>query len=101
MLTQVMPVILCGGSGTRLWPLSRASYPKQFLVLSKNSKDKSLFQEVAVRLNSIQNSNIVMGETLVVTGEDHRFLVLDQLQDIPAVKPVLLLEPVGKIQHQP
>ena len=95
-MVQVTPVILCGGSGTRLWPLSRASYPKQFLTLSGNQGGESLFQEAVVRLNSILRSNIVLDQTLVVAGEHHRFLVLDQLQDIPKIKATLLLEPVGK-----
>jgi mannose-1-phosphate guanylyltransferase / mannose-6-phosphate isomerase len=96
MLNQVTPVILCGGSGTRLWPLSRSAYPKQFLALSGGSNGSSLFQEAVIRLNSIASPNLVMGKTLVVTGEDHRFLVLDQLKDIADINATLLLEPVGK-----
>ena len=70
-MTKVIPVILCGGSGTRLWPLSRAGFPKQFLVLSGNN---SLFQQAIERINAIATSEIEVGKTLVVTNEEHRFL---------------------------
>ena len=86
-------MILCGGSGTRLWPLSRAGFPKQFLVLSGT---ESLFQQAVSRVNSLAASDIVLGETLVVTGEEHRFLVLDQLRELKKVDAALLLEPVGR-----
>ena len=95
-MTEVTPVVLCGGYGTRLWPLSRSAYPKQFLVLSGNEDGDSLFQEAIKRLNLISGSNIILSDTLVVTGEDHRFLVLDQLQGIFGIKASLLLEPVGR-----
>ena len=65
MMTQDMihikPVILCGGSGTRLWPLSRAGFPKQFLVLSGKN---SLFQQAVERVNGHYPENICVGETL-------------------------------------
>jgi len=89
-LIQVQPVILCGGSGTRLWPLSRAGFPKQFLVLSGTS---SLFQQAVGRVNALGDADIKVGETLVVTGEAHRFIALDQLREMPNVKASLLLEP--------
>lgn len=90
---SVTPVILCGGSGTRLWPLSRTGFPKQFLVLSGTS---SLFQQAVTRVNALGASDIALNETLVVTNEEHRFLVLDQLREMPKVKASLLLEPVGR-----
>lgn len=90
----VIPVILCGGSGTRLWPLSRAGFPKQFLVLSGDDSGKSLFQQAVERLNTLSNNNI--GPTLIVTNEEHRFLVLDQLREIPSIQATLLLEPEGR-----
>ena len=89
----VQPVILCGGSGTRLWPLSRAGFPKQFLVLSGVN---SLFQQAVERVNSLVADDIQVGETLVVTNEDHRFLALDQLRELKSVSATLLLEPVGR-----
>ncbi len=99
-MSIVIPVILCGGSGTRLWPLSRSGFPKQFLVLSGDGSSKSLFQQAVERIHSVASSTISLGSTEVVTNEDHRFLVLDQLREMKAVlngnKPVLLLEPVGR-----
>lgn len=97
----VVPVILCGGSGTRLWPLSRSGFPKQFLALSGDDAKKSLFQEAVERLNTLgasgQNSlDIELGQTVIVTNEEHRFLVTDQLRELPRVKANLLLEPVGR-----
>ena len=90
---QIVPVILCGGSGTRLWPLSRAGFPKQFLVLSGTT---SLFQQAIQRVNGLGADDILVGDTLIVTGEEHRFLALDQLREMPEVAASLLLEPVGR-----
>jgi mannose-1-phosphate guanylyltransferase/mannose-6-phosphate isomerase len=90
---HVTPVILCGGSGTRLWPLSRAGFPKQFLVLSGKT---SLFQQAVERLNKITSNNISVSETFVVTGEEHRFIALEQLRETPSVSAKLILEPEGK-----
>ena len=90
---QIVPVILCGGSGTRLWPLSRAGFPKQFLVLSGTT---SLFQQAIQRVNGLAADDIAVGDTLIVTGEEHRFLALDQLREMPEVSATLLLEPVGR-----
>ena len=95
-MTTVLPVILCGGSGTRLWPLSRAGFPKQFLSLSGKDEKTSLFQEAVLRLNHIDSKTIVHGSTLIVTNEDHRFLVLDQLRELEEINAVLLLEPTGR-----
>ncbi len=95
-MTTVLPVILCGGSGTRLWPLSRAGFPKQFLALSGKGQNTSLFQEAVGRLNQVDSKSIVLGSTLIVTNEDHRFLVLDQLREMSGIKAALLLEPVGR-----
>lgn len=95
-MALVVPVILCGGSGTRLWPLSRAGFPKQFLVLSGDDSKKSLFQLAVERLNSVHAKNTEVGETLIVTNEEHRFLVLDQLRELPSISTTLLLEPEGR-----
>lgn len=92
-LINVTPVILCGGSGTRLWPLSRTGFPKQFLVLSGTT---SLFQQAFERLNRLAAPDINIGETLVVTNEEHRFLVLDQLREFYQVSASLLLEPEAR-----
>jgi mannose-1-phosphate guanylyltransferase/mannose-6-phosphate isomerase len=95
-MALVVPIILCGGSGTRLWPLSRSGFPKQFLILSGDSSSQSLFQQAVERINSIASPDIQLGNTLVVTNEDHRFLVLDQLRELPSINATLLLEPVGR-----
>jgi len=95
-MTTVLPVILCGGSGSRLWPLSRAGFPKQFLALSGGSENTTLFQEAVGRLKQLASPSIVLGSTLIVTNEDHRFLVLDQLREIVGIDATLLLEPSGK-----
>ena len=90
---NITPVILCGGSGTRLWPLSRSAFPKQFLVLSGKT---TLFQQAVERLQCLKNSFATLNETLIVTNEEQRFLVLDQLREMKDVKARLLLEPVGR-----
>lgn len=90
---QVQPVIMAGGSGTRLWPLSRAGFPKQFLVLSGNT---SLFQQAAARLQGLAGEGTAVAAPLVVCNEEHRFLVLDQLREAAAEPAAVLLEPVGR-----
>jgi mannose-1-phosphate guanylyltransferase/mannose-6-phosphate isomerase len=92
-MNLITPVVLCGGSGTRLWPLSRSGFPKQFLVLSGNT---SLFQQAIERVNGIAAEDITVGDTLIVTGEEHRFLALDQLREMQDIKATLLLEPEGR-----
>jgi mannose-1-phosphate guanylyltransferase/mannose-6-phosphate isomerase len=92
----VVPVILCGGSGTRLWPLSRSGFPKQFLVLSGDDSNQSLFQQAIARVNAIGNERIELSETLIVTNEEHRFMALDQLRELNGIQATLLLEPVGR-----
>jgi mannose-1-phosphate guanylyltransferase/mannose-6-phosphate isomerase len=90
---HVTPVVLCGGSGTRLWPLSRAGFPKQFLMLSGKT---SLFQQAVERGVGLSSKDFLLGSTLIVTGEEHRFLVLDQLREISNVDVKILLEPESK-----
>ncbi len=90
---SVQPVIMAGGSGTRLWPLSRAGFPKQFLVLSGNT---SLFQQAATRLQGLDDADTAVADPLIVGNEEHRFLVLDQLREIKAEPSAVLLEPVGR-----
>jgi len=91
--TKVQPVILCGGSGTRLWPLSRAGFPKQFLCLTGS---ESLFQQAAKRLMGLSAESIHVTDPLVVTGEDHRFLAIEQLREVGIAPGVVLLEPVAR-----
>ena len=94
--TNVIPVILCGGSGTRLWPLSRAGFPKQFLVLSGDGANTSLFQQAIERIYSIADDQNEIDQVLIVTNEEHRFLALDQLRELKKIRATLLLEPVGR-----
>jgi mannose-1-phosphate guanylyltransferase/mannose-6-phosphate isomerase len=84
---------MAGGSGTRLWPLSRAGYPKQFLVLSGNT---SLFQQAVARLQGLADSQIAVQPPLVVGNDEHRFLVLDQLRELKSEPAAVLLEPMGR-----
>ena len=76
---SIVPVILAGGSGTRLWPLSRALYPKQFLALSG---PQTLFQQAVMRLAALAGDAVEVSAALVVGNEEHRFMVLDQLREI-------------------
>ena len=92
-MIQVTPVILCGGSGTRLWPLSRTGFPKQFLCLTGN---ESLFQQAAQRLATLGNDHIQVAAPVIVSGEDHRFLASEQLREVGIALGTALLEPVGR-----
>jgi mannose-1-phosphate guanylyltransferase/mannose-6-phosphate isomerase len=91
--TPVLPVIMAGGSGTRLWPLSRAGFPKQFLVLSG---DDSLFQQAAQRLARLATADLALSPLLVVGNAEHRFLALEQLREIRQEPGAVLLEPMGR-----
>jgi mannose-1-phosphate guanylyltransferase len=84
---MIVPVILSGGSGTRLWPLSRKHYPKQFISLINNT---TLFQDTIMRLPD-EASN-----PLVICNEEHRFIVAEQLRQIKSNNKGIILEPVGK-----
>jgi mannose-1-phosphate guanylyltransferase/mannose-6-phosphate isomerase len=92
-MIKVTPVILCGGSGTRLWPLSRTGFPKQFLCLTGN---QSLFQQAAQRLAGLGQEGIEVTAPLIVSGEDHRFLASEQLREVGIPLGGALLEPVGR-----
>jgi mannose-1-phosphate guanylyltransferase/mannose-1-phosphate guanylyltransferase/mannose-6-phosphate isomerase len=83
------PVILSGGSGTRLWPLSRGQYPKQFLPLVSQH---TMVQETLLRLSGLKNLN----PPIAVCNEDHRFMMAEQLQEIGLKPSSIILEPVGK-----
>ncbi len=86
---MIIPVILSGGAGTRLWPLSRELYPKQFLPLTG---ERSLLQQTIVRVHGLAN----VAPPLVVCNEEHRFLVAEQLREIGVTGAQILLEPVGR-----
>ena len=93
MLLQ--PVILSGGSGTRLWPLSREAHPKQFLPLVG---DQSLLQATVARLDGLASSSgaVPVADPIIVCNEQHRFLVVDQLAEQGRRAAALILEPVGR-----
>ena len=86
---QIHPVILSGGAGTRLWPLSRASYPKQLLKLSSQ---RTMLQDTVAR----GLIDVGFAAPLLVCNEDHRFLVDDQLQQIGIKPQAILLEPKAR-----
>lgn len=85
---QIRPVLLCGGSGTRLWPLSRTHYPKQFLRLTS---ERSLLQNTLLRLEGVPN----LGDVIAIANDNHRFLLAEQLQEL-GVKADILLEPAPR-----
>lgn len=93
---STIPVILCGGSGTRLWPLSRAGFPKQFLILSGDDSRESLFQQAIIRAKAAIGSGADSCGAFIVTNEEHRFLALDQLRELKNAQATLLLEPSGR-----
>ena len=90
----VVPVVMAGGSGTRLWPLSRAGYPKQFLVLGGGSA--SLFQQALGRLAALREPGLDVAPPLVVGNDEHRFLTLDQLAEAGIADATVLLEPCAR-----
>jgi mannose-1-phosphate guanylyltransferase/mannose-6-phosphate isomerase len=91
-LTTIIPVLLCGGSGTRLWPLSRKSYPKQFVPLMGTS---TLFQASAERLSGSAHG-VSFAAPMVLTNSDFRFIVTEQLQAIGIDPGTILIEPEGR-----
>jgi mannose-1-phosphate guanylyltransferase/mannose-6-phosphate isomerase len=91
VFVAIYPVLLAGGSGTRLWPLSRKSYPKQF---SKLIGDKTLFQSSAQRLTS--SSTLDFASHITLTNSDFRFIIGDQLQEIGIDPGPILIEPEPK-----
>jgi mannose-1-phosphate guanylyltransferase/mannose-6-phosphate isomerase len=92
-MIKVTPVILCGGSGSRLWPLSRTGFPKQFLCLTGN---ESLFQQAALRITGLGNNSIKVAPPVIVGGEEHRFLASEQLREVGLSLGAALLEPLGR-----
>ena len=89
--SALLPVILCGGTGTRLWPLSRASYPKQYWALAHNAED-TLLQLTQRRLNGLPG----LGSPILICNEDHRFIVAEQMRQLGVEPESILLEPMGR-----
>ena len=90
-MKSVQPILLAGGSGTRLWPLSRKSYPKQF---AKLIAEDTLFQQSARRHMSSDLVNFTSG--IVLTNSDYRFIVVEQLQSIGLDPGPIIIEPSAK-----
>jgi mannose-1-phosphate guanylyltransferase len=86
---MIIPIILAGGSGTRLWPLSRQLYPKQLIGLVD---DRTLLQNTLVRLTGLDR----VSGPMVVCNQDHRFMVAEQVREINADTAAIILEPVGR-----
>ena len=91
-MTHITPVLLCGGSGTRLWPLSRKSFPKQFTALQN---EETLFQASARRVSG-QAGDVSFAAPLIVTGSDFRFIVTEQLTEAGIDPGPVLIEPNGR-----
>lgn len=90
---NIQPVVLCGGSGTRLWPLSREKHPKQLLALIS---DDSLLQATVRRLDGLEaGENIALNDPIVVSNEEYRFVIAEQLR-VMGRHAAILLEPAGR-----
>ncbi len=90
-MLRVIPLILCGGKGTRLWPLSRQSYPKQFLSLQGDNKD-SLLQQTYKRISQLEG----LDNPIIICNEEHRFLVAEQMRMIGVIPKAIILENEGR-----
>ena len=87
---QIIPTVLCGGVGSRLWPVSRESFPKQFL--SFLSEEYSLLQSTVNRTRKINS----IEDPILICNEEHRFIVAEQMREINVKPCSILLEPFGK-----
>ncbi|MDX1519686.1 MAG: mannose-1-phosphate guanylyltransferase, partial [Gammaproteobacteria bacterium] len=92
MSAKLVPVILAGGGGTRLWPMSRRYYPKQFLSLDGND---SMLQKTLLRLNGLAD-RIEVSPATIICNEEHRFLVSEHAEAIGQPLQEIILEPVGR-----
>ncbi|NGX21891.1 NTP transferase domain-containing protein, partial [Klebsiella quasipneumoniae] len=90
---MLLPVIMAGGTGSRLWPMSRELYPKQFLRLYGQN---SMLQETITRLSGLE-----IHEPMVICNEEHRFLVAEQLRQLNKLSNNIILEPVGATPPRP
>ena len=90
---SIYPVLLAGGSGTRLWPLSRDNHPKQFLNINSKS---SLFQETAYRLDSLQAVGIDVKPPIIVCSREYSALIRNQLELIGKSPTIIICEPTAR-----
>ncbi len=90
-MQNIIPIILAGGTGTRLWPLSRKSYPKQFLNIL-NEDEYTLIQKTCKRIESLEN----ISKPIIICNEENRFIVRDQMKQINIEPLSILLEPIGR-----
>ena len=88
---KILPIILCGGSGSRLWPLSRESFPKQYLSINSND-GKTFLQKTQERLKGLEN----VEDPIIICNEAHRFIVAEQLREINISPKKIILEPFGR-----
>ena len=93
MQITLLPVILCGGAGSRLWPLSRTGFPKQFLCLADSD---SLFQSTVLRLLNNDWGKIALTDLMVISNEEHRFLIQEQLREKEINSSKIILETEGR-----
>lgn len=96
-MPRLVPLILSGGSGKRLWPMSRETHPKQLLALAQS--DRSLLQSTVERLDGLATASgdaLSVAPPIVVCNEVHRFIVAEQLRDIGVSGATIILEPVGR-----
>ena len=91
MSEKIIPVILSGGVGSRLWPLSRASFPKQYLKIGQNNS-KTLLQNTFERINQLEN----LDNPIIICNEEHRFIVAEQMREVNIKPKSIILEPFGK-----
>lgn len=87
----IIPIILSGGTGTRLWPLSRESFPKQYLSIN-TSNEETLLQKTVLRINGLRN----LKDPILISNEEHRFIVAEQMREINIKPHSILLEPCSR-----
>ena len=90
-MNKIVPIILAGGTGSRLWPLSRESFPKQFLKLT-DDENYTLLQKTYKRIENLEN----LCKPIIICNEEHRFIVGDQMSEIKAEPLAIILEPSRK-----
>ena len=88
---KIIPILMCGGSGSRLWPISRKSFPKQFLKCNPFSKH-SFLQGTILRLKNIKN----LSKPILICNEEHRFIAAEQMREINIIPETIILESVGR-----